>query len=212
MNLARLLTFEVHESLIAFYFEEMDRDQLSGYATVSMEQVRRADKELFIQIAKHTRGGLEGLKLKHFDEELPLDATVRRIMTEPRFNVLLFPLPLGAGRSTAPSNHDSDNKRKANQIEQLQAELKRLKSSNTLKPPIGKGSSGGKGKGKKKSNATAPSGLKGMPTVFKGERICFAYNLSGCSVRGADKCEKGVHVCCLCFDKHGYNDCPKKTR
>ena len=62
----------------------------------------------------------------------------------------------------------------------------------------------GKGKGNGKPFISMPKELLDFnPMAKSGKRICFAYNLDGCSARGAE-CKKGVHVCMRCgSSEHG---------
>ena len=64
-----------------------------------------------------------------------------------------------------------------------------------------KGSKKGKGKG-----SGVPKELEGLEFMKDGKRICFAYNLDGCSY-GKD-CRKGVQVCMKpgCGKEHSQRD------
>ena len=218
MNLARLMSFRKHESIVERFFEELSREHLPGYAQLSMDQIRRADKELFVQLADKTRAGLPEVT---GDGKLPLDDLVEAVLSSHRFNALLFPLPATYSKSKenggrAPGS--GEDKRKADPIDQLQRPLKsqRESGSGTQATQKSKGRDAGKsreGKGRK-SKVSMPKELIGMMSAWKGERICYSYNLAGCSEKGVERCSKGLHVCCFpgCGGPHSLKDCPKKEK
>ncbi len=214
MHMARLLSFQSHEDLVNLYFLEMSRDPLEGHEPTSMEQIRRADKEIFMRLAQETRGGLteladpEGIKF-------PLDNLIPKVMFEHRVTALLLPLQV-SGRVKDP-----DLKR-ANQseVDRLRAEVKKLKDNlyyNKEEYPKGKGKGKwGKDKGKKGekdtgSNRNMPKELAGMSSVFEGKPICFNYNMKkGCQ----DKACSRQHVCAFigCGSKsHPCHKCPMRV-
>ena len=50
-----------------------------------------------------------------------------------------------------------------------------------------------------------PKDLIGMEPSWKGEPICFNFNLEGCALaKNGEKCKRGWHVCCKqgCFKDH----------
>ena len=75
------------------------------------------------------------------------------------------------------------------------------------------------GQWKQKKGATGQNGgklpmqLKGCAsTTPDGSRICFGFNIDGCSKAAlGESCEKGKHVCCTrgCFEKHPHFSCSK---
>jgi hypothetical protein len=215
LNVARLMSFEVHELLVEFFFEEMARESLPGFHKVSLEQVRRADREIFVRLAEQTRGGFTKEVL--IRDELPLDNILRRVMLEPRIQALLFPLQAGSAKQVSTPGQSSGDKRLASENEKLRADIKKLKSS----PAKGngyKGQKGGKGKGKGKGNKgswarSMPVPLIGMAPSIAGERPCYDYNMTqGCKTRGVDRCASGVHKCMFpgCGQDHSLVNCPAK--
>ena len=78
LEIARLMSFKVHEKLINFFFEELARDALPGYSQVTLEQVRRADKEVFMRLAEKTRGGI----VQEAGDDLQLDRFLHNIIQE----------------------------------------------------------------------------------------------------------------------------------
>ena len=227
MNMAKLINFQVHDTLVNFYLEELARVALPGYEKVSMEQIRRADKEIFLRMADKTRSGLSNFG-DPLRQVLPLDQVLPAVMVEPRIVALLFPLPSTSGRQ----NQQSGNKRKADEVERLRNEVKKLKAKGDHKgggfgsnrggqagnnegasqSSRGKGG-GGKQRSAKVKGPRMPMELVGMASEVGGKRLCYAYNLKGgCIVRGVDGCAKGAHICAFpgCGGDHSLQDCSKK--
>ena len=220
MQMARILSFRVHEKLVDYYFEEMSREPPNRYEKVSLEQVARMDKEVFRRLGELTRDGFKFLG-NPATKEYPLDKLLEGALLEPRLVHLMLPLPLTsrpASSSSGEKKRDSDN-----QLNQLRGELKKLKAG-------GGGGKGGKGGGKNgggsrgsgggkdgggkatggKKQPTMPKELRGMLFEVDGKRLCYAYNMkSGCSTRGVDKCSKGHHLCCYpgCGGDHCLHSC-----
>ena len=230
MNIANLLTFEVHELLIHKYFDEMAAEVLQGHAPVSLEQVRIADKAIFKRIGQETRGGFSKIVLE--GEELPLDKLLKKLMEENRFQTLLGPYKL-AVESKHRSEPTSGDKRLSDEVARLREENKRLKLNNRGNKDKGKdrgkgpskdkgrgnqdpkGKGKGKGKGDSSRGPSMPKALHGMNPFVDGKRVCFDYNLShGCRARGVEECQLGVHRCMYpgCGEDHGLSTCPIMAR
>ena len=58
LEMARLMTYKVHELWAQHLFTRFGRDALPGYNKVSLDQLLNADKEMFAILADRTRGGL----------------------------------------------------------------------------------------------------------------------------------------------------------
>ena len=207
MNLARLLTFSEHEKLMNVYFEELGREPLDGYQATTIDQVKRTDREIFIRLAQRTKGGLPDAV---DDKKLPLDGLLEEVMKEHRVTALLLPL-----QSSRSSGGDKRNSTSA-ELDRLKAEVKRLRTANTGGTPrlpnaggipSNKGK-GRKGKGKEK-RVSMPQELIGMSNSYKGQTICFDYNMAkGCQNK---QCKRS-HICCYpgCGGNHPVAQCPKK--
>jgi hypothetical protein len=208
MDMARVMRFATHEKIVAFLFEELAREALPGYSSISLEQVRRADKEIFNRLAELTRGGL----IQTHGDDLPLDRHVEGVISEPRIAVLLLPL-----QSRGSGSDGSHAKRGGDEIQRLREEVKRLRHSDS-KPEKGRGKEKGKGKGKGEANNRdkgypMPKELIGMNNTVDGEPVCFNYNTSrGCQT-GVDRCPKGVHKCAFpkCGANHPLKHCPLRA-
>jgi hypothetical protein len=207
LGLARLMSFKVHEKLINFFFEELARDPLPGYSQVTLEQVRRADKEVFLRLAEKTRGGIVQIA----GDELPLDQYLDNIIEEPRICALLFPLQ---GHSRSSGSEGNQHKRGGDEVQRLREEVKRLKSSDFGNKGKGKGKGKGNSKGKGEGKRTSmPKELFGMCSTYNGQPLCFSYNTSRGCISGVEKCERGLHKCAFpgCGGDHPLKNCTKKV-
>ena len=167
MHMARLLSFQTHEDLVNLYFLEMSRDPLEGHLPTSMEQIRRADKEIFMRLAQETRAGLTDL-IDPAGVKFPLDDTIKKIMVEHRVTALLLPLQVG-GRQANP---DAKRQNTA-ELDRLKSEVKRLKESagKWKKDPKGAGKGKGEGKGEGKGDGKACK----KPQCLRNLKVCPAF-------------------------------------
>jgi hypothetical protein len=203
MDMANLLTFETHERLVRKYMEVMLDDAPRGYARIDLDQVRRADEVLFNLMVDRTREGIRA----GGDGVMPLDKVLPDAMQDPKFFWALNPLPLASGSQALPVLEppaDRKRKREASKErknrehkERNRAETrdKRNKNQDGAKPkapPKGKG----KGRPSDHNGPNMPKELQGMAHEYKGQAICYGYNMrEGCAF-GA-KCRKGLHCCCV---------------
>ena len=177
-EIAQAMSFECHERVINFFFYELKKDPMEGFAPVSLQQVAAADRELHVRLAEATRGGLRPGPAG----ELPLDIPVQDIPNGPELRWMLMPLPKkGPGKPTSdgpPSNKthsDSDPKRNKNEVakktKEEAARLKKLKRTPMPKQLVGC-----------------------VPCDESGHPFCFGYNLGTC--KSTSDCQKGLHKCC----------------
>ena len=143
LELARLMSFEEHERLVKFLFQELTRDAMEDHHPVSLQQVKEADLQFWLRIAELTRAGFEGTS----DDELPLDEFVSKIIVEPRIAQLLFQKQKAGTK--AGSTVDGSNKRDHDEeMDRLRRENKRLKADSQKKGKgKGQGNYGGQGYG-----------------------------------------------------------------
>ena len=210
MHMAKLLSFSVHEQLVNFYCNGMNREKLPGHGAVTVAQVRNADKEIFFKIVDQTRNGLTALGDSLADPPVfPLDVMVPKILVEPRVLALMMPCRVG-NRAPGAGSSQGGNKRHHDEGAVTVKPNKKHKASGD------KGGGKGKGRGgKKHSGPPLPSELRGMTTVFDGRKLCFDYNMhKGCSTSGQEGCPKGLHRCMFpgCGERHGFPSCEKKGR
>ena len=78
-EIARVMSFEVHELIVNLLFQELQRDPPDGFRRVTMSQVASADREIHLKLAELTRAGLPTGPLG----ELPLDIHVDKVLSLP---------------------------------------------------------------------------------------------------------------------------------
>ncbi|CAE7679226.1 rad50 [Symbiodinium sp. CCMP2592] len=152
------------------------------------KQPESADRQLFAELRDKTRAGVQTVASGR-----PLDTLLPDAMYMNEVSCLLQPFP-------APVLKDVPQKPDAPKWERPS--------------PYTKG--GGKGKkGKQRFMTRLPAGLEGCRShTNRGDPICFAFNLVGCSTKG-QKCEKGLHICAVpkCgAHNHGAAQCPKRAQ
>lgn len=182
-DLVGLMTYDTHADWCNKLFRSLMADAIPNYSPITLDQLLRADQELFMLLAAEHTGPL---KAAGVDQEPPLDQEVRRLMNDPRINVHLTPIQRFEKRAapTGPSNQGSPNRNNAN-----------------------KKQNGDPGK----APSQLPTELQGLHTKTKdGKPICWHKNLKkGC--RNATKngrCRFGFHTCMRCLKPgHGAADC-----
>ena len=90
-EIAQAMSFEVHELIINFFFHELKKDLMKGFAPISFNQLAAADRELHVRLAELTRSGLHpGLA-----GQLPLDEHehVKTLLAGPEIRWLSMPTP-----------------------------------------------------------------------------------------------------------------------
>ena len=177
-EVAQAMSFETHEKIINFFFYELKKEPMEGFAPVSLQQLAAADRELHIRLAEMTRAGFKPGPAG----ELPLDLPTNQVLEGPELRWMLMPVPKRSVAKAPPETpkltkpvQEVDSKRnrveqpKKNKQEALR--LKRLKRT-----PM-------------------PKQLAGCtPCDDEGNAYCFAFNLGTCS--SATDCAKGKHLCC----------------
>ena len=225
LHIARLLNFMEHERLIAWYFAAMEREPLEDYQSVSLQQVRRCDREIWVRLGRLNQAGFGGKSWA--DGVFPLDQQLRDVMKEYRITALLNELPLASSSKGRENDGNQASKRAIEENARLKEEIKRLKSQPNNGNGGGNGNKGrgggGGGRGNvnkpapkapSKGSARMPKELIGGTNMYKGEKICFDYNLpKSCNHKSVDACNKGVHRCCHpgCGEKHSFQSCPMRA-
>ena len=212
LDQARIIDYEKMERWSRTMLEAYSALPIDGYKKVSLDQIQRADLELFKFLMKHSREGI-----RPSGGVAPLEAILDRAITSAEIRLRLAPLPAGSG-SGIKRKHDDLEPETANKakhspddiaklkrtIENLTGQVRNLKSRGSSKqPPTGKGNKG-LGRGSKgmmgrsyKSTVKMPPELVGQsPMTDQGEPICYSYNLDGCNEAApGQRCPKGWHVC-----------------
>lgn len=191
MDMVGLARYEQFEEWSDYLFNLLLRPVPDGYAPVSMHQIIEADRQAFLVAARLTRGGI----LQRPDGTFPLENALSSARSDPMVTSILQPLPKPAvPLKRAAREEDAYGERPG--------KAARTQSSSKTK---------GKGKGSKSTprQAPVPKALAGLHgNTPQGDRICYNYNLSGCSLAGAGaSCAKGKHVCAKCFESHPVSQC-----
>jgi len=208
-DMADVASYETMEEVTSALLAEYLSTPPPGYARVSLEQLRRADMEVFRQLSDRCRQGVrrapDGLR--------PFDAHIPTILASPAFRYLLMPLP-GRGGVSGSSDEGTAGAGKRSlerTVQELRAENKRLRAaagsagsaSYTPSPSGGKG----KGAGRKGGKSQGKGKFRGpnMPPVLvgkawqtaAGDPICFKFNMpEGCNQASpGGRCSRGLHVC-----------------
>ena len=214
MEIAQWVTFEVHDRYINLLFKPLTRKPLTGFHSVSVQQIHELDAEVFLKLSEQTREGLD----LNGDGTYRLDALMLDVMADPLITMLAMPRQKPVGH--APT----DNKRSFSDFQS--SEWSQTKGAGKGAKGKGQGKSDGKTKRGKRSKdkqngprSMVPDAFKDakgrMTTIHNGKRICFAYNLQGCNlpVGPTGECIKGAHVCARegCGGNHPqhYENCAK---
>ena len=201
LEMSDLCGYMIHDQLINFYFKAINEEPTEDYYKVTVHQVWMADKEIFKEIARATRSGFEPAVAGKF----PLDDLLLAAMKCRRVDQLMAAKqkPVKAqGSAEGQQKRSRQEESLASQLKKAQADYQKL---------AGKGKGRGKGQTAKqkpgKSSATKreirlPKELIGLSPTWKGQRICFSWNLDGCDK--GEQCAKGVHRCMKCgSERHG---------
>lgn len=182
----RLIEHATHERWLQNLLHHLTRDVPVGFAKVGIEQLLRADKEVFTTLmAQEITGSLK----VQADGTLPMNEKLKALMFDPRITQHLLPLPKG-------------------QVKGSEAAASSVEVSDE---PVRKGP-----KPKKKAKASpaakakCPDELKSYEQRDKsGLPICWAFNLGGCKEAvNKGRCKKGSHVCIKCHrSNHGLGTC-----
>ncbi|CAJ1372152.1 unnamed protein product [Effrenium voratum] len=190
---ARLVDYEEFEKWSQVLLEACTSPPPEGYNKPNIEQVHRADLELFKFMMRETRSGIKAV-----NGVQPLDKALKTALQAPAVRLCLQPLQ---GKRRNDSHEDEPDKKKPKDqgdgdrlkrtIENLQGQIRNLKAQSSNQVPAKKGR--GKGKGKINFIRLPPSLIGLSPTTPSGEPCCYDFNLpKGCkAARPWERCEKG---------------------
>ena len=166
MDQCRLLSWKVHEEWLTFLLNTLSREAPPGYQQVNLDQLIRADRELWTLLAQEVRGSLKPSAAG----VIPLDAEVRKLATDPRVTMFILPLasstkrPAFAGDDLADDGPDGGKKKN-------------------------------KKKSKTRAEKACPEELKNFNLKYEHGPICWAYNMKdGC--KGKTSAPQGKPVRC----------------
>ena len=179
------MSWETHSDWVNKLFRALMSDAIPNFSPISLDQLLRADQELFLLLAAEYTGSLKPTAL---EPEPPLDKEVRRLMNDPRINVHLTPVQRIEKR-VAPSQQTHN---------QGGAPVK----NNSNKRPRTDAP---------KAPSQVPTELQGLHLKTKeGKPICWHRNLRrGCkNATKNGRCRFGFHTCMRCLKPgHGASEC-----
>ena len=195
---ARLLNYFDFEQWPKIMMEAYTTEPPPGYLKVGIEQLHRADMQLFKVMMKETRSGIKPIAGRQ-----PLAAALKKAIDMPEVRLCLQPLQGTSHKRKHESPQQNHKKQKAvdvaklqRQLENVQGQLKNLKSSGHPSSSNSKGQKG-KGKGGKNLGIRMPPQLIGLcPTTPSGDPCCYDFNLNKCQrAKNGERCPRGWHVC-----------------
>jgi hypothetical protein len=199
----RLVDFAAFERWTDVLIDAYMCDPPTGFAKVTVEQLHRADMQLFKVMMRETRSGIRWSPGGGY----PVEIALIKAMDLPEVRLLLQPMQGTSGTKRKADEQElpegeSSTKRLQNRIKNLEARLAANADvgNSRRSKPAGKGKrSGSKGSGKSAPYAIRmPQELIGMDAKTSDDSpICFDFNLGGCKLAAAGaSCKKGKHVCC----------------
>ena len=190
MDQCRLLDWSVHEDSVQWLLQSLTKDVPSGFAGVKLDQVIRADKELWTILAQQ-----QSKSLKPVNDIPVLNKDFVVLTTDPRVTMYVLPLPTAKTPApAAPAPRKPDAPRPA---------------PKSTAPP-------NKKRKLTRAEKNCPEELKGFALRLEGKgNICWGYNLaSGCSNQATGnpaRCNRGFHVCAHCHKPgHSVTSCRSK--
>jgi hypothetical protein len=209
---AGLITWSKHDRWVSSLFHRMQELPIKGYAMISLEQVLRADRRLFMKMGEHCRASIVGAP----GANKPLDAALDKFSEHTDVLYLVSPLASPFEKSDSSVRSEPYNAVKKNGGGKGD---KVGKGKGGGKQQGGKGSGKGEGKGKGKGKGKSKAENKGPPKnclnrTPDGKQLCWGFNRpGGCDcvdIRPGDKCEHGWHLCGYsgCHEPHAMFDCP----
>ena len=173
----RVLSWEIHQQWLNYMLNLLGRQPNPGFQSIKLEQLVRADRELWTILAQEVTGSL-----KMNGTVIPLDRHFKQLTTDPRVTMLLLPLP-NSQRVQDP----------------LDSAKKTAQPKSSGGPPAAP-----KRVNKRKTRAErgCPEELRKYNMKVASGQICWNYNLKdGCQLPTNGKparCQRGLHLCACC--------------
>ena len=187
LDQCRLVDWDVHQKWLHYLLGLMTKPVPDGYSKIRMDQLLKADKELFLVMAQEIQQSGERLS----DTPSPMNVSMQKLMTDPRITMHLLPVPNSLARASASTTATPPPKSDV--------------------APKGRGKVRKDGKQSARAKSMCPAELKEYKQVDdKGRPICWAFNLKGgCKETVTDgRCKKGSHICIKCKrTNHGLSTC-----
>ena len=93
MDQCRLLDWTYHEDWVQWLLQALTKDVPSGFASIKLDQILRADKELWTILAQQ-----QTKSLRPVNDQPVLNEDFKKLTTDPRITMLVLPLPTTAAR------------------------------------------------------------------------------------------------------------------
>ena len=106
-DLVGLLTWSVHVEWTNKLYRALTAETAPGFNAVTLTQLIRADRELFMIISTEYQGPLKA----EVGADPPLDELVKQLMIDPRINIHLTPMPRVDKRPAHDDTGDKDDRR-----------------------------------------------------------------------------------------------------
>ena len=173
-----LIEWGTHQLWIQQLLSLLAKDAPAGYAKITVEQLVRADKELFNLMAQD----LQMKDVRLTDTPAPMNALMQALRTDPRITMYLLPLAKGVVRTVGA---DEDKDQGASKNKQPPKDPKPKKRQTPTK----------------RARNLCPQELQGYKLKDSdGQPICWHYNMAaGWSEQVSNhRCRKGMHKCIKC--------------
>lgn len=188
-EVAQAMSFERHEKIINHFFAELKREPMEGFASVTLQQIAAADRELHVRMAELTRAGMRPGPAG----ELPLDLPSEQVLAGAEIRWMLMPNPIRKAAAIGVNETQAHKKPKADSDPKRDREERGKKSREEAL------------KLKRMKRTPMPKQLVGcVPCDDQGRPYCFGFNLGTCKEQG--DCKRGQHKCCKknCGQKHAF--------
>ena len=176
MDQCRLMSWAVHDAWIHQLFKTMSQTPPPGFQHVKVEQLIRADREMWTLIAQEFKGSLK----PDAAGAIPLDDVMKRFAQDPRITMFLLPMA------------------NSQKIVDKEVPTKKPSAASTVQAAAKSTTK----KRKTRAERSCPDELKQFQLRCEHGPVCWAYNMkTGCKNSTSGKpsrCTKGFHVCANC--------------
>ena len=181
-DLAQLCAFTKMEAWHERIFELMQREPAPNAMSVTMHQLREADKMLFRKLAEKTRGSLSQLP----DGTKPMETHFDACADHAEVQFCLIPMLKGTSRTPTVENPQPKPKAKGNGKGKVRKDFT-----------------------KQHANAGAQSLPPNCHQMTpQGKPICNTFNRGSCDfAKPGKRCKRGFHVCWQCYKPKPYSSC-----
>ena len=171
MDQCRIVEWSTHQLWVQQLLTTLRKNVPEGFQKVRIDQLIRADKEIFTILANEHRGNIR----QDAAGVMPIDVAFRQLRTDPRVIMHILPSVKSKGASSSEKPEGGPGN------QNVERPTKKPKAK---KPPT------------KEAAAMCPAELKDHHQRDENdENICWAFNLKGgCKEKAVNhKCKKGVH-------------------